>query len=130
MDAVSLDDAALSALPVEVLRDEVSRRYKQFSKTTVTTQDGRKVRFIGVGLRETRTHSADRKTMDLLAKAHDILPNAAPLWSEAHQQKRPSDSIRAWHYYGAEVAFGGEEYLARLVVREDVNGNIYYDNVT
>ncbi|MDR1367101.1 MAG: hypothetical protein LBJ76_00080, partial [Candidatus Accumulibacter sp.] len=44
-----------------------------------------------------------------------------------HKQEAETDSIRAWHYYGAKTKIEGEEYLARLVVREDVNGNIYYD---
>ncbi|MDR0528113.1 MAG: hypothetical protein LBG69_00625 [Zoogloeaceae bacterium] len=127
MAAVPLDDDSLAGLSAEDLRKEVSSRYDSFKKSPVTTKDGREVRFSRVGLRETKHHSADRKILELLAKVDEILPKAVPLWSEAHEQENSMDSIRAWHYYGAKTQLNGEEYLARLVVREDVNGNIYYD---
>ncbi len=125
---ITLDDATLSELSGAVLRKEVSSRYNAKKLKSETTIDGRVVKFTGVGLREVRQHSADRKVLDLLDKSHEVIQTAIPLWSEDHTQDNPSDSVRAWHYYGAKVALDGQEYFARLVLREDVNGTIYYDN--
>ena len=126
--AITIDDAELSALSVAELRKEVVKRYEEKKLKPEKTIDGREVKFTGVGLREVKQHSADRKVLELLDKAHELIKVAIPLWSEDHTQANPSDSIRAWHYYGAKVALNGQDYFARLVVREDVNGNIYYDN--
>jgi hypothetical protein len=65
--------------------------------------------------------------LDLLAKTHDLLPQAIPLWSLEHQKTDATDSIKAWHYYGTKVQLNGEDYYARFVVREANNGEIYYD---
>ncbi len=128
MPATRLDDVDLVRLEGKALRDEVTRRYNGFKGQSVTTVDGRAVRFTRVGLREVKQHSADRSVLELLAKADQVLKQAIPLWSLDHPPKKVGDSIRAWHYYGAKVALNGKEFFARMVLREDVNGNIYYDN--
>jgi hypothetical protein len=128
MAAIALDDADLTRIEGKALRDEVTIRYNEFKNQPVTTVDGRTVKFTGVGLREVKQHSADRSVLELLAKADQILKQAIPLWSLDHKSHTKGDSIRAWHYYGAKVELRGKEFFARLVLREDVNGHIYYDN--
>lgn len=126
--AFVIDDASLTNLTLEELRNEVAKRYNENKSNSEITTDGRNIKFTKIGLKEVRQHSADRKVLDLLSKAHEVLPNAIPLWSEEHSKKNAGDSIRTWHYYGAKVGLNNKDYFARFVVREDVNGSIYYDN--
>jgi hypothetical protein len=128
MKALPISNPDLAGLEGKDLRDKVWEAYKTFREEPVTTQDGREVQFTRVGFNEVKNHSADRNVMELLAKAREVLPKAVPLWSEAHTPKDEYDSIMAWHYYGAKVSLGGTEYLARIVVRENENGDVYYDN--
>lgn len=130
MSAISIDDSTLTALELITLRTGVKDIFTSFQP--VKTQDGRTVLFTPRGYKEVKSHSANPKMLLLLAKADTILKKALPLFSEVHKQKDKTDSIRAWHYYGAKVFLTENNkkvnYYARIVVREDVNGNIYYDN--
>jgi len=128
-----MEDIAIQALPSDLagasLRDEARRVYAAAAKAgPVTTLDGRKVELTPVGLKKTRFHSADRRVLDLLGSIREVLGSAQHVASVAHEQAKPGDSIRAWHYYGAKVNIGGQELFAKLVVRESVDGQIYYDN--
>lgn len=129
---------SMSAVPVQALpaaladgplREDAKRIYNEAAeKGPITTVDGREVQLTAVGFKKTRFHSADRRVLDLLGSIREVLGNAVPVSSLVHEQENPSDSVRAWHYYGAKVNMNGREWLAKLVVRESVNGQIYYDN--
>lgn len=128
MPAINLDDKTLDGLEGSELRAAASERFKAMKGHPARTADGRTVQFTGVGLREIKQHSADRNVLELMAKADEVVPEAIPLFSVDHERSGPHDAIRAWHYYGAKVSIRGEEHYAKIVVRESVNGEIYYDN--
>ncbi len=128
MDAVPVQGLP-QALEGGALREKARQVYAaQASAGPVTMKDGREVGLTMVGFKKTRYHSADRRVLDLLGSIRDVLASAEHVASLAHEQENPGDSIRAWHYYGAKVRINGKEWLAKLVVRESVNGQIYYDN--
>jgi hypothetical protein len=127
--AIPVGSKRLEGLTEKALRSEAEAIYREeMAKGPIKTLDGRSVNLTMVGFKETKQHSADRKVLDILPQLRKLLSTAIPLWSEPHERSHPGDSIRAWHNYGAKVATGGREYYARLVVRESVNGEIYYDN--
>lgn len=118
-----------SNLDGDELRAEANRLYGQAAgKGPVTMRDGREVKLTTDGLKKTRNHSADGRVLDLLSSIREVLGDAHHVASVAHERANPGDAIRAWHYYGAKVVIRGKEVFAKLVVRESVNGQIYYDN--
>jgi len=123
--SVSGLDPTLTGKP---LREAAYEAYKEAAKDgPVQMRDGRLVELTTVGFKKVRSHSADRKLLDLFTSIREVLEKAVPIASLPHVPVDRTDSIRAWHYYGAKVAFGEQELYAKLVVRESVNGEIYYD---
>jgi|GEM_PF-663089 len=123
--SVSGLDPALTGKP---LREAAHDAYKGAAdKGPVRMRDGRVVELTTVGFKKVRSHSADRKLLDLFTSIREVLEKAVPIASLPHVPADHTDSIKAWHYYGAKVAFGKQELYAKLVVRESVNGEIYYD---
>lgn len=117
------------ALEGQALRAQAQRAYATAaSGGPVTMRDGRKVALSGVGFKKTRSHSADRRVLDLLGSIRSVLEGAVPVVSLPHRQEGPGDSVRAWHYYAAKVRLNDEVLAAKLVVRGSVNGEIDYDN--
>ncbi len=114
------------------LRKAATNYYKenlQNRKEPVVNQhDKRKIKFTNIGIKETRKHSADVRVLKIVPNLVEILTTGMPLGSVVNMPKTPRDNTRAWHYYAAPVVLDGVKEYARLVVREDVNGNIYYDN--
>ncbi|MBR4877916.1 MAG: hypothetical protein IKU14_09420, partial [Rhodocyclaceae bacterium] len=131
MDAVRVNvpqDWAL--LPARDWREAVKVEYVRAAKQgNVTMRDGREVRLSPVGFKETKQHSGiSRDALNLLANIREVLEQAHHVTSLPHEKAAVTDSVRAWHYYAAKVQMDGREMFARLVLREDVNGTIYYDN--
>jgi len=127
MSPVSISglDPTLSGKP---LRDAALNVYKEAAEDgPVQMRDGRVVELTTVGFKKVRSHSADRKLLDLFTSIREVLEKAVPIASLPHVPVDHTDSIKAWHYYGAKVAFGKQQLYAKLVVRESVNGEIYYD---
>jgi hypothetical protein len=121
------DEMAALALPQ--LRKAAEAAYKQAAaQGKITMSDGRQVELTPVGFKKTRSHSADRRALDLMPSIREILAGAVYLNSAQHQKANPGDAVKAWHYYGSKVNLDGKDLLARLVVRESVNGEIYYDS--
>jgi len=118
-------DPTLTGKP---LRTAAHEAYKEAAdKGPVQMRDGRLVELTTVGFKKVRSHSADRRLLDLFPSIREVLGKAVPIASLPHVPVDHTDSIKAWHYYGAKVAFGKQELYAKLVVRESVNGEIYYD---
>ena len=131
MDAVRVNvpqDWAL--LPARDWREAVKVEYGRAAKQgNVKMRDGREVRLSPVGFKETKQHSGiSRDALNLLANIREVLEQAHHVASLPHEKAAVTDSVRAWHYYAAKVQMDGREMFARLVLREDVNGTIYYDN--
>ena len=100
--------------------------YRGLQTETAKTTDGRRVRFGGVGFRETAHHAADRRVLEIIPQLPELLNKALPLWSDGAP---PADrNIKAFHHYGIKTRFARGEAYVRLVVREEVNGDFYYDN--
>jgi diguanylate cyclase (GGDEF)-like protein len=126
---VRIDSGELTGLEGAALRDSAKDVYTRLAKKgPVTTRDNREVRLTPVGFKKTRSHSADPKTLRIVPQLRTLFEQAVPLWSDTVKRRTPQESVRAYHNYGAKARFDDGDYYVRLVVREDVNGNIYYDN--
>ncbi len=125
----------LDAKPVEIRTDKfdlsqptgllkaVARNiYRTFRP--VETQDGKLVRFSPTGLKETLQHIADRRTLQVIPHLPELIKRADLLWSEPSRK----ESRDTFHNYVIKTQFDGQDAITRISVREDVNGNFYYDN--
>jgi hypothetical protein len=111
------------------LRDAAKAAYQRAAAAgPVITQDGREVQLTKVGFKKTQSHSADRRVLDLMASIREVLEKAVLLTSQPNLKPVPGDAVRAFLYYGAKVELAGQPAYAKLVVRESVNGEIYYDS--
>lgn len=123
VEAGSIGAASSTAEAVKLAREA----YRALQTEVAQTADGRRVRFGGAGFRETAHHSADRRVLEIIPHLREMIGEAAPLWSDTVVP--PSDkNIKAFHHYGIKTRFANGEAFVRIVVREEVNGNFYYDN--
>jgi len=78
------------------------------SQGPVRMRDGRSVELTSVGFKKIRSHSADRRVLDLLPSIRELLVAATPIGSAPPRNKPNSlPSILAYHYYGTWVTLGG-----------------------
>ena len=130
MAPVELLPGELSGLTGKRMRNAARRIYRErLQGATVTTRDGREVRFTGVGIRKMQSHSGDPMTLRVVPDLDRLMSRAVPLWSEANRRDREQDSsVIAFHNYGIKITDSGRQAYLRLVVRENQNGDILYDN--
>ena len=96
------------------------------SDDAVQTVDGRRVGFGLAGFHEIANHSADRRVLEIIPSLPAILRDAVPLWSEAPRTVS-AGGARAFHYYARKARFFDGEAIVTVLVREDGNGNFFYD---
>ena len=129
MTPVSINASKLGTDKKQI-RHAATRFYKDNlqGKSVTNFIDKREILFSGFGIKETRSHSADISVMQIIPELDTLLKTAVPLKSILHERKDSRDNTKAWHYYAAPIEMEGKRLFVRLVVREDSNGNIYYDN--
>ncbi|MBK8093054.1 MAG: hypothetical protein IPK32_13965 [Verrucomicrobiaceae bacterium] len=122
-------DERFSGLSVGELR-EAAQGYFKSNLAPLTelpiTRDGRAVKFTMRGFREMRHHSADSRVLQMIPSLPEMLRKAVPIFSEENTEKT-KPNILAFHHYAIKASLGGTEFYARIVVREDNNGNVQYD---
>lgn len=79
------------------------------------------------GNKEMLSWTAEPIEIEALAALPRLARVAVLAKTEQHTPTGKDDSIRAWHTFYAPLRRGNETRIARLVVREDVNGNRAYD---
>jgi len=117
------------SLSGKALREAALAVYKSAaSQGPVRMLDGRLVVLTPVGFKKIRSHSADRRVLDLLPSIRDLLVVSTPIGTAPPRNKPNSlPSILAYHYYGIWVRLRGVNLYAKLVIRQSINGQIFYD---
>lgn len=91
----------------------------------VVTMDGRSVRFTGVGFKEIKQHSADPHTLAIVPILRNVIATAH-YFGEGDAVVENGNKLK-YHLYAKRVNVGDGSMIARIVLREDVNGNVFYD---
>ena len=91
----------------------------------VTTNDGRSVGFSGRGFRELRYHSADPHTLAITPILRDVI-GSANYFGDGDTEVVNGETFK-YHLYARRVNLGDGSMIARIVIREDANGNMFYD---
>jgi hypothetical protein len=89
---------------------------------------GRPVRFTKNGLGKAIAFSADARKLRLFPALPDMVARAR-LVESLPSRKTEARNRTIFHYLEARAAIGAEVADVRIVVREDANGDIYYDHV-
>lgn len=58
---------------------------------------------------------------------NDILNKAVFMYKEPNTDEKKTNTLNILNYAG-KTRINGTEYYTRIVIREDKNGNFYYDN--
>lgn len=95
--------------------------YKQLQSVHNQT-DGKDIVFVMTGYRKMLSHSADTRTLEIIAGLKAIMEQAVPIYSRANRNPKPNDNIRMWHSYAARANLSGELVYVKLVVREMADG--------
>ncbi|MGN1359502.1 MAG: hypothetical protein ACI4X9_03485, partial [Kiritimatiellia bacterium] len=125
-DEPIVSDGRLLTMPAEEQRKEAWRIYDGLRNETVRTQDGRVVHFYRRGFNETRYHSADSHTLAIIPILKETIASAHLFYNGDKSARDGND--RSYHLYARKVNLGDGERIARIVIREDKNGNMYYDS--
>ncbi|WP_296016731.1 hypothetical protein [uncultured Treponema sp.] len=99
----------------------------KYSRLNPIKKDGIKIEFPMRGFKETRQHSADLNVMYVLGQMNDILDRAVFMYKEPNTDEKKTNTLNILNYAG-KTRINGTEYYTRIVIREDKNGNFYYDN--
>ena len=122
--------------PVEILMNDFRGLTDKETRTVAkqkygllksVEKDGIHIEFPMSGYRETNQHSADKNVLYVLGQLGDIMRNAVFMYSEPNSDPKKTSTINMLNY-AAKTMIDGEEYYTRLVIREDKDGNFYYDN--
>lgn len=124
---LNIADNPLAKLEGDEQREEAKKIYcKYIPDKNVWTMDGRNVFFNNTGYKELKYHSANPTTLQLIPKLREIIRSAIPIFSEENEDKS-KPNIKAYHSYARKIKLLGGEYIARVVLREDNDGTIFYD---
>ncbi len=124
---INLADNELSNLTGSEQRTKAAEIYNALvGKEPVRTVDGRNVVFTRTGFKELKSHSANPHTLQIVPKLQEIVSTATPFLSEKNtDQTKPN--VKAFHSYARKILLSEGEYIARVVLREDNDGTIFYD---
>lgn len=127
MNPVEIDSSEFGDGRKEDIRQKATDFYMNVlrKEAAVTIHDQREFLFSRNGIDELRSHSGDIRGMRIVAGLKKVLENAIYLKTE--EPKDQGRNIKAFHHYGALVSLDGPELFIRVSVREDNNGNFFYD---
>lgn len=106
---------------------ELSKGYREPGR--VKNLDGELISITVSSAKELRHHSTNPRTLFLAVNLDSVIENATFLYGEVKDEsrvKKSNQTTLAYRYYATRVVVNGEECIARIIVRKDKNGNLYF----
>lgn len=106
---------------------ELSKGYREPGR--VKNLDGELISITVSSAKELRHHSTNPRTLFLAVNLDSVIENATFLYEEVKDEsrvKKSNQTTLAYRYYATRVMVNGEECIARIIVRKDKNGNLYF----
>lgn len=106
---------------------ELSKGYREPGR--VKNLDGELISITVSSAKELRHHSTNPRTLFLAVSLDSVIENATFLYEEVKDEsrvKKSNQTTLAYRYYATRVVVNGEECIARIIVRKDKNGNLYF----
>jgi hypothetical protein len=110
---------------------EMLANAKEFFKTQlqgkefVNQHTGKVIKVSGKSLKKAVSHLPDKAPVKALAKLPEIIASAR--YDSSQLPAGDEQNVRMYHYFEADVRLAGVASLSRIKVREDNNGNWFYD---
>lgn len=125
--AIKISSAEVESLPGVDLREKIRTWCNEHIRgTTVKNeQSGREIRISKRGIEKTLYHLPDKLPALALMELPSLLKKAVFDRTVSHT-KSDDQNIR-WHYLKKSLVIDGEVHETTLKIREDRNGNFYYD---
>ena len=111
---------------IKELRNKAQEVYREL-KPAINKINHHTVEFIKRGFIKIRSHSADRKYLEIIPHLEEIFEKSVPIFSEPTIKSREESNIVRYNHYAAKVKIGDEEQLVRLVTYENKGGKEYLD---
>lgn len=99
----------------------------KYSKLKPVYKDGIKVIFKPMGYNETKSHSADKNVLYVLGDMDKLVKESTFMFEEPNSDPRKTNTLNVFNY-AVKTRIDGNDYYTRIVIREDKDGNFYYDN--
>lgn len=106
---------------------KLSKGYREPGR--VKNLDGELISITVSSAKELRHHSTNPRTLFLAVNLDSVIENATFLYEEVKDEsrvKKSNQTTLAYRYYAPRVVVNGEECIARIIVRKDKNGNLYF----
>ena len=106
---------------------ELSKGYREPGR--VKNLDGELISITVSSAKELRHHSTNPMTLFLAVNLDSVIENATFLYEEVKDEsrvKKSNQTTLTYRYYATRVVVNGEECIARIIVRKDKNGNLYF----
>lgn len=106
---------------------ELSKGYREPGR--IKNLDGELISITVSSAKELRHHSTNLRTLFLAVNLDSVIENATFLYEEVKDEsrvKKSNQTTLAYRYYATRVVVNGEECIARIIVRKDKNGNLYF----
>lgn len=106
---------------------ELSKGYREPGR--VKNLDGELISITVSSAKELRHYSTNPRTLFLAVNLDSVIENATFLYEEVKDEsrvKKSNQTTLAYRYYATRVVVNGEECIARIIVRKDKNGNLYF----
>ena len=125
-----------TSTPVQInTSDYQGKTYKEikciakakYSKLKPVNKHGICIIFKPLGYKETKSHSADRKVLYVLGDMDILIRQATFMFEEKNTDPQKTNTLNIFNY-AVKTKIDGKEYYTRIVIREDKDGNFYYDN--
>ena len=90
-------------------------------------KDGIKIEFKPFGYKETKSHSADKNVLYIVEQLPELLESAVFMYREPNTDHKKNNTLNMFNY-AVKINIDSKDYFTRIVIREDKDGNYYYDN--
>lgn len=126
MEPVAVNDSAFAGImDAGQLRSIASDIYMKL-QPALNEHDGRTLHFVKSGLKKTRSHSADSRTMRIIPSLPELFAKAVPLYTDRPREGKGAKA-KTWHTYAVKAMIDGQETYIRLTAWESNTGELHLD---
>lgn len=124
---VDIDPTGLGpASAWKAFRIKAIKAYRSLVEATVRS-DGRTVEFKMGGFDKLQSHSADKRTMEIIPALKKLMEESTPLYESPPSPTDRDKNVKLWRTYGALGRLHGVDVMVKLVVKDYGRGKLVLD---
>jgi len=116
-----------ASMDLEELRNQAKNYYKENLAGTETKnkKTGRVIKFSNSAFKKVQAFSADERKLRVVPYIKEIIENGDLQQEENRKNKNKNEK---WWRIRCDIVYGGKPEAVGVNIREDQNGNLYYDH--